>query len=283
MIDYVLASGCSWTEGYRTKGAPQPHVMEDEVWPAVLAKMLDVPYRNVGLCGQGNLHIYNSLNRELAKKDGTPLVVPMWSECTRFALPKNRKRYAVDANDHPEDFGYEVIRHLDKRWDTPGQWWESKDRQLFLNIFVDLFSDIAFLLHQSYSWYLWLQNTCDAFGYPYLASQGLNIVACNWPSEVGENTDFNAAFEWNIKHGGVVEHIDTDTFINWAVPELKEDIDFTDWAELATSEPEEFWTHSGFEKDIYANNFIDRSFHPTHEGHEWIAEQYYNRYKEIYV
>ena len=116
-----------------------------------------------------------------------------------------------------------------------------------------------------------------------MASQGLNIVACNWPSEVGENTDFNTAFEWNVKYGGVVEHIDKNKFINWAIPELKTDIEFTDWAEQATSKPEEFWTHSGFEQVIYEKNFVDRSFHPTHEGHEWIAEQYYNRYKEIYV
>ena len=160
-IDYVLTSGCSWTDnslwakdGNKRMRLPGWEVVDDsQIWPAVLAKKLDLPLVNLGKRGRGNQYIFDSIIDNLPL-GGNPLVCVLWTEATRIQLPNNK----------------EIFR--------PQYVWSKKysgEDKLFWNMLMERGFDIDIVAQHSWRLYSLLEKLCILMDIPYIAGQGMKM------------------------------------------------------------------------------------------------------------
>ena len=242
-FDYVLAAGCSWTKGHRGHMESMPksvkqfayQIQENSLWPNILANYLGVDCVNLGKAGAGNQHIHDTIKEHLIGTKGKPLVCVLWTDATRFALPSGmtlRPQRALACNDK-KPYGP----------DSYDRFWQQKDNNLFLNLYIDKFMDIPELVNQSYLLYYSLQRYCEMAGIPYMAAQGLHMY--HPTLEHTRDRELERKMRNQMRY--------------WT-PRYKSRVNIVS---------------KNMKEELIKHKLLDETHHPSVDGHEYIANRFY--------
>lgn len=160
---YLIASGCSFTEG---------HMLGNEgAWPKFLGEKLNMKVINLGKGGSGNDTInwrtieFAETNKNIAKDS---LFVIQLTECLRFHV-----YYDNFVND-PQEWHVTPLcfeRHMNQYRDgNNASKWIYKNREELIHIY----SNITFALYKTLQNILSLVSYFEANGYPYIIFDGIN-------------------------------------------------------------------------------------------------------------
>ena len=316
MIDYVLASGCSNTEGHDRQHEHGGPVLRgtDNVWPGQLAKLLGVPFVNLARCGAGNKHIHESILNYLNTENNgrRPLVCAMWSHPDRFEFdndlvikPLHSYKYR-----HSTGAGALVNKFVKKIFDFDDpekaakdpylKFWNESDMKLFADVWYDKLYAPYHAVRRTTSYWINIQETCKARNFPFLQIQGLPLW--EFPENSEDIARFQKAFALGImsSHGPYRKRNSLDEplhfdFMRFWPNEFTETLNKRnflfwkdhDWASFNSMPNRHFVAFEAMSSCVLTrqgnwDRFQDHTRHPNIDGHRWIAEELYNRYCELY-
>jgi len=311
MIDYVLASGCSNTEGHEKQHVENGPVYKgtDNVWPGQLAKMLNVPFVNLARCGAGNRYIHDSIINYLNTQNNgrKPLVCAMWSHPDRFEFDQHTVIKPLHSYKYrnASSVGQTVNKFVKKIFDFDDpkavdsnpylKFWADPGMKMLADVWYDKLYAPYHAVRITTSYWINLQETCKARNIPFLQIQGLPLW--EFPQSDQEITQFNNAMKLGVFGGHNPYKYNTT------------ELDFVEcwpneFTKMLSRKNFIFWTNA----DYYAlkhkpnshvviyeamlnsiltkqgnyDSLQDHTRHPNLDGHKWIAQQYHDRYKELY-
>ena len=234
----LLASGCSWTDiNYESAHHPGEHFAFPR-WPELLAKKLGMKALNLGLCGAGFEYIYQSLIKNITKKD-IGLVIAGWTKASRRDYRNSGHRVRGKITTYYQKWG-------NMQWDTHG------DNRYFINRMM--------------MYYYSLQQVCKSLGIKYKQVQMIRSHESatsygqyeTWPVAIGKVLGMREHYEYMAKDP-LYNEIDEEHFIGWPGTKMLGGITMQSMLE---SEDDNFISK------------IDR--HPNKKGQEKIADYLYN-------
>ena len=160
---YLIANGCSFTEGH--------HLGNDGSWAKFLGEKLNLEVINLGKGGSGNDSInwrtieYSEIYKDIAKDS---LYVIQLTECLRYQI------YFDDFVNNPIEWQVTpmcFIKGMD--WNKNGnnvQSWIYKNKEEL----VYIYSNITFALYKTLQNIISLISYFESNGYPYIIFDGIN-------------------------------------------------------------------------------------------------------------
>lgn len=257
-MGFILASGCSFTDPNFISREPGIDVSYPK-WPEILGKRLNKKVINLGKSGVSNDKIATGVIQKLIKDfDIIDLVCVGWTQPERYTVWDD---YNLNANNVRYSKGFLGANTLDIK---------SKDfYDLMWNDLLDKNvsfrrSPLTAMRDNFYKNVLLVQNMCEL----------LNI---------------------DLVHGFVCGNLEIRRF-NWLEKHYGKELQYNEreWARIM-SEPAEFYEIDGnkffgypilnalggynISKELNNYRISKQDAHPNKEGHEFIAEKYYETYK----
>ena len=277
MVKHILASGCSFTEGGRLGLDPY-----DNPWPVQLSKMLNCKVTNLGICGQGNDYIFESIIKQVCDNPGKyDLVCVMWSEAMRVGSPSTyTPGNYITYNPFNEVSRYSCINELNEmNWDktyddgyigaiqrgVTSQWYFTYGTAHPSDFTLDdsLANIVKRYIDTLMAKVIALEAFLKSLGINCIFSQGTDIVSgqdsmcLQWV----EAQQITAEY---IIEKSIIDNIDTNLWTNWppATP-------------LGNQSYIQTMIDNGTVVSLY-------DAHPNEQGHQIIAEEYLKKYNELY-
>lgn len=204
---YLIASGCSFTEGH--------HLKENGSWATFLGKEYNLEVINLGKGGAGNQYIFSNIIQfsKIQKNIADNAIFGIQlSECLRLLVTinyieknLNKSLYPKYWHITPNQFFYE---------ETFNNWDLSLPHTKFIYdnryCLAPFFSNVTHALLTTYNSLISFIDFCNSNNYPYFVFDGLTK---NIPEKVGE--------EWFLKGDAQIDNIKVDVIEN-----IKSDFDF---------------------------------------------------------
>jgi hypothetical protein len=274
----LLAGGCSYTK--------RIHWSSTDVifWPEFVAEDLNLECINMGRSGAGNDFIFNSIVRGIAENDDIELVVVLWTQMFRVNMWNFQKDTinVLDTIYKPDDWKQHSAQMSRKGW--RGR--EQEKYHKFIYDIAETFqknlkrSDDApndtdarpdihtYWIDQFIKNYLrnitTLRTLCNKLGIKLIMAQAMEIES--YQSQYKRLLDFQYFFKKFAKELAC-SYEDSENFIGWPI-----------LSELGGNALQQYG------KDLWKeeNRISKKDWHPNTKGHRIIADEIYNKYKELY-
>ena len=214
-------------------------------WPNILAKKLGWKVLNVGRGGAGYEFIYNSIVDTLSKTENVGLAICLWSHFDRWDFPE--QSFKVNPK-NPKPFGgYTSVCLAEKR------------QKVLDAVFKNNLASDEYNLYRSLRWFNAFQNYCKCNDVPYIQTEAF------YPTYLGQTNLIHNFIDHPLFDSILEKH-----FLGW--PIYREIGGKTMWDKLNEVDP-----------TMTKLRVSALDTHPSDEGHEYIAEFLYDKYKEIYL
>ena len=260
----LIVAGCSYVDDY----AKKQNLKSFPIWPDLLAKKLGMECINLGKCAAGNKEIFSKITDAIINEKNIGLVLPMWSEFQRVSFYVDHERSWKSF--HPDrdflnaewtDKFHKGMSGVNAIVDNPLKkkmpYRVSKELRIFGldGIRAGTEDSIRFM----YSF----QNICDNKNLRYLQIQGPRPIM--WKKNNKLQNELCKA----IINSSYLDKMNKKTFIGW--PIMKE-IGGKSIDSLLDS----------FDQNRKKFRLSEEDTHPNEEGHKFISEYLYDKYKKIY-
>ena len=276
MTKYLLAAGCSYTDANFKSNIELDYDCSFKKWPELLSNKLNMPVVNLGKSGIDNDMIFNNALKKIVEDhENIRLVCIGWTESLRFNLYHKiyynfleavspKQRLSVQNTEKKQksiEAAFPLYKWIFKHFMDNQPPEHSKN---LINIAVRDWLDMIHML----------TSICEKYEIPIIHMPMLSNINRHHFREF--ELKMGIQTKWDIKGSAKMiynlmmddyNHLDTDKIIGWPVSELLDGFDFS--------------TIINNNIDKYALSKLDT--HPNANGHEKIAELYYEKYKEIYV
>lgn len=258
-MGYILASGCSFTDFHFKSTFHPEYDVSYPKWPEILGKRLDKSVINLAQSGSSNDRISSGIIERLIKDfDIIDLVCVGWTQPERFTVWNHYNLNASNVSNN------KVGRHASK----------------FDAYFKDFYD---------YAWNELLDRNVQFPDSP------IHTIRDNFYRNVLLVQDMCELLNINLVHGFVCGNLELTRF-NWLQKAYGKELQYTEaeWARII-SEPGSFYKidESKFfgypmlhglggysmQPELNKHRISKLDAHPNKEGHEIIAEKYYQTYK----
>lgn len=261
----LIAIGDSFTDPNFFSPVEPDHVNDYPAWPEVLNKLLGNKYDviNTSLSGAGNDYIYAESMHHIAKNfDNIGLVVLALSEPGRYTIGSARIRLHSDLMNNVMDNSKPEYKNK----------LETEKYTKYLDdmfLFSDNIKDLSHFIDKVLSSILLFQTFCEKNNIPYIIVGMLDQTDVFIRDLWSRNTNINSvwktkSFSRELLDNPMFDMIDENKVIGWPFIKTLGGYPFFEKLKI----PEETVS----EKDCHPNKF----------GHEKIAKEVYNLYKELY-
>ncbi len=273
-MTYLLAGGDSFTDAnFHVHGNPQYDVSFPK-WPAILAEKLKIPtVVNTAQMGGSNELIFEKIFDNIVNKKPQviALLLTSWDRTTPYGTPVNPFEVAELLLRHQEDPNDPYINSL---LDIGNKEW------LLSRYVLQHHIDVKEIVNSNLRMIHTLQETCKELSIKLLVAQAFDPIRYSATSNLHKlGIDVH---DYNIKYRPAFARgvLDSPYF------------DKIDWNEITIGGP--FFEEIGgqFMNDIIYKQadpqvksllWIPNDGHPSKEGHEAIAQVFYDKYKEVSV
>lgn len=261
---YILACGCSYTDpNFRSTLYPEYDTSYPK-WPELVGDYLELMVKNLGESGIGNDLIFTKAIEDIIHNhDKIEMVVIGWSEWHRFAV--------VDTHLHnPES----TLKPRDPKNVTHYNKASIEYYEYLWTSFFDLTRERNFLKKGYDTWFkriVMLQKLCDQFGIKHLqATLCGSVNRSNYKpleEKIGKDIPFSPqdSFKMMLKSPYFYD-VKAENVIGWPFLESLGGFEFNRSNMLP------------LDYRVGGNDM-----HPNREGHEFIAQYFIEKYKEVYV
>ena len=240
MKNQILMVGDSWTAGTRIQALG---FNTWPMWPELIAKKLNMTFKNYADGGRGNEFIYNQV---IDNYDGEELIIVLWSHYDRWDFA----HYSLSCNPYRGKDAYDG--------DDPTS--REKKEKIFDVLMETELLNAKYNFNKSIRWIHAFQNFCEANKIKYMQAQAFHPA---WELD-----------QWNgINHfvdSPLLYYIDETHFLGW--PLFKQIGGFTMSDKLDEVDPDQSKLRVNFMYDP----------HPNEEGHKYITELFYKFYRGLY-
>ena len=198
---YLIANGCSFTEGH--------HLGNEGAWPKFLGERLNMEVINLAKGGSGNDTItwrtieFSEINKNIAKDS---LYVIQLSECLRYQVYyDNLIKEPTEWHITPMCFQKKTnITGEEMNGDDVQKWIYKNKNELFY-----IFNNITFALYKTLQNIISLVSYFEKNGYPYIIFDGINdhkpfkyndsyYLKESWTENINEEFKIKASSDWDI-------------------------------------------------------------------------------------
>ena len=295
MKSLLIASGCSYTDiQYHDKYEKEkPKFPVTDCWPSVLAEKIGVDnYVNLGKAGAGNEYICFSILNAIANNPNTKIIVAaFWGEYSRIWLQfentpmqykfgppiqptatslRNKIRLYQEKQDLYLEGKYRLDRSKIKEermpYVTANDFKKHATYEPIIKINTilnDWFYNLELFVTKNLSLIYLLQETLKRQDIQFCFAQG---IPPRWLG-IAPQEDYEMHVE--LLENKLTDLIDDTFFIGWPCYETLGGFHYQNLPEILNN-PEKY-------------NIIEGDLHPNQNGHNYIANMFYQRYEKNYI
>ena len=295
MKSLLIASGCSYTDilyHHDKYKKEKPKFPVTDCWPSILAKKIGVDnYVNLGKAGAGNEYICFSILNTIANNPNTKIIVAaFWGEYSRIWLQfeNTPMQYKFGPPIQPTATSlrnkirlYKEQQELTKIKDKAKFWSRHYARMPYVTandfkkhatyepiikintILNEWFYNLELFVTKNLSLIYLLQETLKRRDIQFCFAQG---IPPRWLG-IAPQEDYEMHVE--LLENKLTDLIDDTFFIGWPCYETLGGFHYQNLPEILNN-PEKY-------------NIIEGDPHPNQNGHNYIANMFYQRYEKNYI